>query len=231
MTRTAQRQRRTRVRLLSAGYDLMSRVGVDATAINEVTDRADVGFGTFYNYFESKEVLAAEVLDCVIDNMGKRNDLVTHDLGESDPLRIVANSVRLVAREMLRDPMWRWWVANAGRLVDRMREGFRPYGHRDFHAAMRQGQFDLIGGDVEYAWGHVNWLIVAGVSDILGGHHPASAERHLGEAILRVLGAPPDGAAAAVRTDLPAYPDLPVDFGFRRATGQPDHTNETRQAS
>lgn len=215
MTRTALRQRRTRVRLLSAGYDLMSQVGVDATAINEITDRADVGFGTFYGYFESKEALAAEVLDCVIDNMGRRNDLVTSELGETDPVRIVGNSVRLVAREMLRDPMWRWWVANAGLLVGRLREGFRPYGHRDFKAAMRRGQFMLIGDDVELAWGYLNWLIVAGVTDILDGRRPACGERHLGEAILRVLGVSPAEAAEATATDLPPYPDLAVDFSFR----------------
>jgi AcrR family transcriptional regulator len=226
LTRTAQRQRRTRTQLLAAGHEQMSRVGVDATTIIEITELADVGFGTFYNYFDSKEALAADVLDCVIDNLGRRNDLVTSELGESDPVRIVANSVRLVSREMLRDPMWRSWVANAGLLVDRMREGFRPYGHRDFHAAMRRGKFALIGDDVEFAWGYLNWLIVGGVSDILSGRHDASAERQTGEAILRVLGVPPDEAEAATRTDLPPYPELAVDFRFRRSPNEPpiDHS-------
>ena len=177
MTRTTQRQRRTRIKLLAAGYDRMSQVGVDTTTIREVTDRADVGFGTFYNYFESKHALAAEVLECVIDNLGKRNDLVTRDLHESDPVRIVANSVRLIAREMLTDPMWRWWAEHPSLLVDRMREGFRPYGHRDFRAAMQGGQFVLIGDDVEYAWGNLNWLLAGGVSDIIGGRRPAARER------------------------------------------------------
>lgn len=193
----------------------MSRIGVDATTINEITDLADVGFGTFYNYFDSKEALASDVLDCVIDNMGQRNDLVTCELGESDPVRIVANSVRLVAREMSSDPMWRSWVENAGLLVDRLREGFRPYGHRDLHAAMDRGLFTLIGDDVEYAWGHMNWLIVAGVSDILGDRHGTADERQTGEAVLRVLGVPAAEAAAATRAELPPYPELDVDFAFR----------------
>lgn len=233
LTRTAQRQRRTRIQLLEAGHELMSRVGVDATTIIEITDLADVGFGTFYNYFDSKEALAAEVLDCVIDNLGRRNDLVTGELGESDPVRIVANSVRLVTREMLRDPMWRSWVANAGLLVDRMREGFRPYGHRDLHAAMRRGQFALIGDDVEFAWGYLNWLIVGGVTDILSGRFDASAERRTGEAILRVLGVPPDEAEAATTTDLPPYPELAVDFRFRSPSSEPaiDNTDRPRGTS
>ena len=43
-----------RARLLEAPYDVMAEIGVDAAKIKDITDRADVGLGTFYNYFETK---------------------------------------------------------------------------------------------------------------------------------------------------------------------------------
>ena len=165
LTRTERRQLRTRERLLTAGYAVMREVGIDDATIADITNRADVGFGTFYNYFPSKEALAADVLDAVIDNLGRRNDHVTESLGETDPVRIVANSVRLVVRSILSDPMWRWWIADPGLVVERMRTVLRAYGHRDFTRAATEGHFTLIDDDVELAWRHHTWLVVGGVRD------------------------------------------------------------------
>jgi hypothetical protein len=55
--RQARRRERTRARLVEAAKTLFARQGVDNTRINEITDEADVGFGSFYNHFESKEAI------------------------------------------------------------------------------------------------------------------------------------------------------------------------------
>ncbi|MEM8621347.1 MAG: TetR/AcrR family transcriptional regulator [Actinomycetota bacterium] len=212
--RVERRQQRTRIRLLEAGYGVMSEVGVDAATIVEITERADVGFGTFYNYFESKEALATDVLDCVIHNLGQRNDLVTAQLGETEPIRIVANSVRLIAREMIDEAVWAWWVAQPGLLVDRLREGHRAFAHRDFRDAMASGDLPVVADDFELAWGQLNWLLAGGVRDIIEGRHPQSAERQIVESILRLLGVDRTRATEAVARELPSYPDLPVDFSI-----------------
>ena len=49
----------------------MSTAGVDATTIQQITDAADIGFGTFYNYYDGKDDLAQDVLDCMIHNIGR----------------------------------------------------------------------------------------------------------------------------------------------------------------
>ena len=54
-SRQARRKRETRERLLDAAFRLMAERGVDAVAINEITEAADVGFGSFYNHFESRD--------------------------------------------------------------------------------------------------------------------------------------------------------------------------------
>jgi TetR/AcrR family transcriptional repressor of nem operon len=52
----------TRSRLLEKGGDLVSTLGFNATGVQEITAAAGVPKGSFYNYFESKEAFAVEVL-------------------------------------------------------------------------------------------------------------------------------------------------------------------------
>ena len=52
----------TRSRLLDKGGNLISTRGFNATGVQEITSVADVPKGSFYNYFESKEAFAVEVL-------------------------------------------------------------------------------------------------------------------------------------------------------------------------
>ena len=60
--RHARRREQTRAKLVEAARTLFARHGVDTTRINEITDEADVGFGSFYNHFDSKEAIVEAVL-------------------------------------------------------------------------------------------------------------------------------------------------------------------------
>jgi AcrR family transcriptional regulator len=192
----------------------MSRKGVDGTTIQEITDHADVGFGTFYNYFQSKDDLATQVLDCVINNLGRRNDLVTRSTRLTDPVEIVATSVRCVAREMMTNPVWVWWVKRPDLIVERMRAGFRPFGMRDMARAVEAGAYSIADEDMDTAWSFLIWLLAGGIKDIVDGYRPAKAESLLAEAVMRVMGVPLDKARKVARTRLPPYPDLEIDFSF-----------------
>jgi len=56
--RRAKKQRETRIKLLEAAHKVMNDNGVDSARIADITDHADIGFGTFYNYFPDKDALA-----------------------------------------------------------------------------------------------------------------------------------------------------------------------------
>lgn len=49
-------------RLTEAGYQLFNQQGFNATGIQQITDRAGVPKGSFYNHFESKEAFAAKII-------------------------------------------------------------------------------------------------------------------------------------------------------------------------
>ena len=64
--RAQRRALATRVRLLEAARHLFCEKGVDFTTIADITERADLGKGTFYRHFSGKdEVMTALVEDAV----------------------------------------------------------------------------------------------------------------------------------------------------------------------
>jgi len=56
-TRQQLRVSRTRQKLLDAASNLFAEKGLDLTTIDDITERADVGKGTFYYHFKNKEGL------------------------------------------------------------------------------------------------------------------------------------------------------------------------------
>ncbi len=66
-TRQERRRENTRASLVGAARELFAGKGVEATAIAEITEAGDVGFGSFYNYFDSKEETAEAVLEAAIE--------------------------------------------------------------------------------------------------------------------------------------------------------------------
>ncbi len=62
-TRTQKRVMRTRHRLLSSALKLCAAHGIDGTSIEQITDEADLGKGTFYRHFRSKQAMLAALTD------------------------------------------------------------------------------------------------------------------------------------------------------------------------
>ena len=57
--RRQRKKETTRKALLDAAIALMAERGLYATRIEDITERADLGKGAFYNYFLSKDALVA----------------------------------------------------------------------------------------------------------------------------------------------------------------------------
>lgn len=227
--RRQKRQVRTRARLIKAAYEIMSDKGVSDTSIKEITDRADVGFGTFYNYFPSKDALAEQVLDCVIHNLGERNRLATAKLTETDPVAVISNSVRLTAREMRTNAMWRWWLKRTDLMVHRMLIGFEQFGLHDMAEAQKSGALTLPHNDPHTAWRFLIWLLAGTITDIVNYGQSEAQESRMAEAIMRVMGVLPEHAIEVSQLPLPNYPNLPIDFGFYLLEG--DKGEQLKDAS
>lgn len=89
-TRTARRRRRNREALLRAARGLMAERGFTRTTIADITEEADLGFGTFYLYFRNKaDVLEAVLQEGLSDMLSQLNEPSTDRLPPWDALRLV----------------------------------------------------------------------------------------------------------------------------------------------
>ena len=52
-----------REHLITSGLETLHRQGFNASAVQDITDAAGLPKGSFYNYFQSKEAFALEVID------------------------------------------------------------------------------------------------------------------------------------------------------------------------
>ena len=53
----------TREQIITAAVDTLHRKGFNGTSVQDITEAAQVPKGSFYNHFESKELLAVEALE------------------------------------------------------------------------------------------------------------------------------------------------------------------------
>lgn len=99
---TGRRQRRsaeTRERLFRAALDLFSKKGFLETTVEDITEAADVGKGTFFNYFPSKDHILLAFGEMQI---GKLETAVEMARQTNEPMTLFLES--LVAR-MTQEPM------------------------------------------------------------------------------------------------------------------------------
>lgn len=62
-SRRERKKEETRKKLIEAAADLFRRQGFANTAVDQITEAADVGKGTFYNYFDTKEAVVTAYID------------------------------------------------------------------------------------------------------------------------------------------------------------------------
>jgi NADH dehydrogenase len=101
LSRRERKKLETREALLEAAWTLFRDKGFDDTTVEEITERADVAKGTFFNYFSSKDGLLAEL---ALWRLSQLHDAL--DVGRGAPASPVARIkllLRLLHEQMLDD--------------------------------------------------------------------------------------------------------------------------------
>jgi AcrR family transcriptional regulator len=137
--RGARRRRETRTRLLSAALRLMADRGMDAVAVNEITEQADVGFGSFYNHFESKEAIYSALIEQFFEEFGDALDDAL--AGVTDPAEVIAASVRHTLQRARQDGTWARFLLREGLSGRVLTGGLGARLLRDIHKGIGAGRF------------------------------------------------------------------------------------------
>lgn len=200
---TGRRDRRkatTRAALVAAATEVLA-AGRPYVSIQELTEAADVGFGSFYNHFSSKE----ELFDAAIEaTLAAHGDLLARATrGVDDPAERLAIGVRTTGRLQRRLPEMARVILNHGTAILTRDQGLAPRGRDDIADGVASGRFVtpdpglsfmLAGGAL---LGLLQWL----------EDHPSAdvgvASDQLTGDLLTMLGVPADEARALATSPLP----------------------------
>jgi AcrR family transcriptional regulator len=104
LSRAEQRAAENRKRLLHGALKAFVEHGVQHATIAQITEAAGLGFGTFYNYFESKEMAVEAIKETYINRFVARLQAMKADL--DDPAERIAAAVRHAMRKAMEEPLW-----------------------------------------------------------------------------------------------------------------------------
>jgi AcrR family transcriptional regulator len=203
--RLERRKARTRFALVRAAQAFIA-AGKLNVPILELTQAADVGMGSFYNHFDSREQLYQAAVEDALERHGALLDELT--VGLDDPAHVFAQSFRLTGRLHRRNPELSKVLLNCGLALAGSNKGLAPRVRRDIEDGIRAGRFSI--GDSELAV-----VIVAGAALCLGQllhDHPerddAQATDQVTEDLLRMLGLPSDQSHEICQRPLPGLDGL-----------------------
>lgn len=199
-SRLERRKARTRAALIKAAQSFIAAGRLNVPVL-EITQAADVGMGSFYNHFETKEELFATAVEDVLDQHGALLDRLTE--GIDDPAVVFAQSFRLTGRLHRREPELSKVLLQHGLQLISAETGLGPRARRDIEAATRVSRFKV--ADVDLALS-----IAAGSALALGqllheqpARDDAESTDSLTEALLRTFGLTPREARRICSLPLP----------------------------
>jgi AcrR family transcriptional regulator len=191
----------TRQALIGAARQILAERGDGDVSIQQIAERADVGFGSFYNHFSSKaELFDAAVADA-LEEYGRVVDEVTREL--EDPAEMLAAGVRLTAALVDSHPEVAQILRHRGLGQIYSGSGAGQRALRDLENGAGSGRFVL--GDPLVALAAVGGTLLGLLE--LRVRHPekamAQAAAEVAELMLRMLGLPADEAGEIARRPLP----------------------------
>ncbi|MCV7169404.1 TetR/AcrR family transcriptional regulator [Mycobacterium manitobense] len=138
VSRSERRKQRTRAALVAAAQAFIAAGRLNAPVL-EITQAADVGMGSFYNHFDSKEQLFEAAVTEVLDAHGALLDDYTASM--NDPAETFAACFRLTGRLFRARPQESQVLLANGMSLLSSDRGLAPRALRDIRAGVAAGRF------------------------------------------------------------------------------------------
>ena len=200
--RHQQRKERTRKALLDAARHLVLERGHQKTSIKHIPDRADVGLGTFYNYFSTKQHVFEEVLDEIRQSFQARLDAVRAPL--KDPATIVAVTTGYALREAVENDEWHLFLSRSGLPADQVLMQASDQRFEDLAWGAGSGRFRV--DDVGFTATLIDGMLRHIAREVIAGRLGTNAIEDTMRTVMRMLGLPDVVAQALAQTPLPSLP-------------------------
>jgi len=190
VSRWERRRARTREVLVAAARALIAEKGVEGLRVDQITQRADVAQGSFYNHFESKEQVVEAVVEEAIE--GLLEAITASSTNLPDPEEASIAPLRLIIRLTTEDR------ADATFL-----RAVFPYAVRELERGVAEGCFQI--DDVGLAVTGVIGGMLAIMRRILDGEYPADSDSGYALWVLRSFGIDSTRAQEVSHRPLPTF--------------------------
>jgi AcrR family transcriptional regulator len=200
--RLDRRKARTRAALVAAARELLASRDPGEVSIQEITDTADVGFGSFYNHFESKAELFDAALEDVLEEHGALFDTLTADM--DDPAEVFASATRMTVRMVKTHPQIAKILQRTGLEYLFAPRGLGPRELRDLKRAKDAGRFRI--DDPKVALACAGGATLGVLSLLASSSRPKAIDAAADELVtnlLRMFGLPDEEAYEIAHRPLP----------------------------
>lgn len=184
VSRVERKRLDARRRLVEAASTVIAERGVEGLRLRELADRADVGFGSFYTHFASKEELVEAVVASLLG--GLTEAIIERAAVLEDPARVAADAHRQFIRLAYDDPPLARLMVQLDRADALLETATHPILAPLLQSGLTSGRFT--GVDVEVAVSFIVGATIAVMRGILDGRLGPHAEIASARALLRVCG-------------------------------------------
>lgn len=189
LSRTARRQAKTRADLIKAAREIIAEHGLDGLRVSDVTGRADVAFGTFYNQFKTKDdIVEAVVAEAIVGLAAS----IEQSPAFVDPAEALVASTRTIVRLAHDNPSLARLLVNLEQAEARFERIIRPQAGALLERGVADGVFAI--DDLETTLTMsiaASFEVIRGILDGRLGHR---ADVTCAEMLLRMAGVEPTRA-------------------------------------
>ena len=162
---------RTKEKLIDAAISYLNTEGKEKISVKKLIKIAGVGYGTFYNHFESVEAIQCEALNKTV-----RNTLIDFKLGiknEKDNVYIIYLALLRGINLLANSPSINWLLDDIQMLIQVFKETSQPNMEKNFINAVKAKQIkntnieDLI--EFRYSRHFMQWAAMGAVQQVVIG--------------------------------------------------------------
>jgi AcrR family transcriptional regulator len=198
-SRVARRRSHARERLVLGGAEIIAAKGTENLRLREIADRADIGFGSFYSHFRTKDELIAAVAEHTVRS--RIAPVLSRAVQSSDPAESASISHRWFIRLASTDPQAARLIVNLDRADVMLATAIHDEARDTLQRGIDAGRFRPL--HIEPTLVFVVGATIAVMRGILEGRLPATVDVQSAEAFLTTLGVTPDEAREIARRTYP----------------------------
>lgn len=185
VNRNQRRRQRTRDTLLAAADRVFRRKGVDDATVNDVTEEADVAYGSFYNHFQSMDDVVSALAEASLQRVADRTGSILKKAERVELLPCIG--ARVIMRTLSQDPAIRWLLKRPYILVEEFHKIAVPFMITAERAAVAKGVLKPAGG--HECWLRTYpWMLIAELNALIETGDSLAHEERFAQLSLRFLG-------------------------------------------